>query len=130
MFDAIASTIGAKFHYSTLRPITFIREVMGIEDWNSIYPTPQHPSYPAIAPSVAAAGIVMLEKQFGNNYKFTDSTQHALYGSPNYNSLNNLIKDVGKSRTHSGLNFEISVTEGTKQGRAVGEMIYNLPFKK
>ncbi len=130
MFDAIAASFGAKFHYALLRPVTYIRTVLGKPTWNSIYPTPQHPSYAAVAPAAAAAGILPLEKILGNNYSFKDSTQHHLYGTWNYPSFNQLVKDVGISRTHSGLNFEISVSKGIIQGRAIGEMINNLPFKK
>lgn len=130
MIDAVGSTFGAKFHYATIRPITYIRGVLGHTTWNSQYNTIQHPSYPAVAPSAAAAGLVILKRQFGNNYAFTDSTQHSLYGTWEYSSFDDLINDVERSRTHTGLNFRLSVEAGALQGTTVGEMIADLPFKK
>lgn len=129
-FDAVASAFHAKFHYALLRPVTYIRNAMGVPTWNSVYPTPQHPSYPAVAPGAAGSIVVILEKAFGTHYAFSDSTQKAIYGTFNYNSFNDLLKDVGRSRSHNGLNFQLSVDEGIKQGRRVGEMISLLPFKK
>ena len=129
-FDAVAATFHAKFHYALMRPITYIRNVLGFTSWNSIYPTPQHPSYPAVAPAAAGSTIVILEKAFGKNYTFSDSTQKALYGTWNYGSFNELLTDVGRSRSHNGLNFQFAVDAGIKQGRMVGEMVSQLPFKK
>lgn len=130
MFDAIAAAFHAKYSYSMLRPITYIRSVINKPTWSSIYATPQHPSYPAVSPSAAAAGINILERKFGTQYNLVDSIQKSLYGKWTYTSLNDLVNDVGRSRTHSGLNFEISVTEGIKQGRLIGERVNALPFKR
>ena len=130
VFDAIASVFNAKFHYSLLRPVTYIRNTIGVTNWNSLYPTPQHPAYPATAPCAAAAAVEVLEKTFGKNYYFIDSTQHALYGSWTYSSFDAMLQDVKRSRTHSGLNFQFAVDEGVKLGRQVGQMINNASFKK
>jgi hypothetical protein len=129
-FDAVASAFYSKFHFALLRPITYIRNVMGFTNWNSVYPTPQHPSYPAVAPSAAGASITVLEQAFGPNYAFIDTTQKVLYGTFNYNSFNELLQDVGRSRSHNGLNYQFAVDEGIKQGRSVGKMVTELPFKK
>jgi hypothetical protein len=129
-FDAIASAIHAKFHYALLRPVTYVRNVLGFSSWNSVYPTPQHPAYPAVAPAAAGSAVVILEKAFGTNYAFSDTTQKALYGTWNYASFNELLTDVGRSRSHNGLNFQFAVDEGIIQGRMVGEIVNQLPFKK
>jgi len=130
VFDAIVAAFNAKFHYSLLRPVTYIRNVMGHTTWNSVYNTPQHPSYPAVAPSSVAASVVIWENTFGANYSFIDSTHNWLYGSWSYPSFDAMLQDVGRSRTHSGINFRIAVDAGITQGRTVGQMINQLPFKK
>ena len=130
IFDAIAALFKAKFHYAALRPITYIRNVMGFTAWNSLYPTPAHPAYPASAICAAAAGAAILKKTFGTNYSFIDSTQKALYGSWTYSSFDGLVQDAGRSRTHSGINFKFAVDAAIIQGGNVGQMIYQLPFKK
>lgn len=129
MFDAIAATFYAKFDMSLLRPVTYIKSFI-VPSWNSIYPTPQHPSYPAVAPSAAAAAVVIWEDYFGDNYSFVDDSQSSLYGDWNYSSFNELLENVGRSRTHSGLNFMISAENGIHQGTLVGQMVNALPFKK
>ena len=129
MFDAIAATFYAKFDMSILRPVTYIQNFID-PNWNSVYPTPQHPSYPAIAPSATAAAVVIWEDVFGKNYNFIDDSQSNLYGDWSYSSFADLLKDVGRSRSHSGLNFVPSVESGINQGTLVGEMVNALPFKK
>jgi len=129
MFDAIASTFYAKFDVSLLRPVTYINSFID-PNWNSVYPTPQHPSYPAVAPSAAAAAVVIWEDIFDKNYNFVDDTQSNLYGDWNYTSFSQLLNNVGKSRTDSGLNFVLSVENGVAQGKFVGQKVNSLPFKK
>ena len=129
MFDAIAATFYAKFDKSLLRPVTYIQSFID-PTWNSVYPTPQHPSYPAVAPSAAAAAVVIWEDVFGKQYNFVDDSQSSLYGDWNYSSFSDLLEDVGKSRSNSGLNFVSSVESGINQGTLVGEMVNALPFKK
>jgi len=129
MFDAIAATFYAKFDMAILRPITYIKSFIDLT-WNSVYPTPQHPSYPAVAPSATAAAVVIWEDVFGKQYNFIDDSQSSLYGEWNYASFADLLKNVGKSRSYSGLNFVLSVENGINQGTMVGQMVNKLPFKK
>ncbi len=129
VFDAIASSFNAKFHYSLLRPVTFIKSQIA-PNWNSLYPTPQHPSYSAVSPAAAAAAVAILEEAFGKNYSFIDNTQATLYKTWDYGSFDELLSDVGRSRTHSGLNFKISVDAGIVQGRSIGNKVNKFGFKK
>lgn len=129
MFDAISATFYAKFDMSLLRPVTYIQSYID-PTWNSIYPTPQHPSYPAVAPSAAAAAVVIWKDVFGEHYNFVDDTQTNLYGDWSYSSFTELLENVGRSRSHSGLNFVLSVENGINQGTSVGQMVNLLPFKK
>lgn len=129
MFDAIAATFYSKFNISLLRPVTYIQSFID-PTWNSVYPTPQHPSYPAVAPSAAAAAVVIWNDVFGENYNFVDDTQSNLYGDWGYSSFADLLNNVGHSRSYSGLNFVLSVQSGIKQGTQVGELVNALPFKK
>ena len=129
MFDAIAATFYAKFDMSLLRPVTYIQSFID-PTWNSIYPTPQHPSYPAVALSATAAAVVIWEDIFGKNYNFVDDTQSNLYGDWSYSSFSELLDNVGRSRTYSGLNFILSAENGINQGTLVGQMVNALPFKK
>lgn len=130
MFDAVVANFNVKYHYALMRPVTFIQNVIGHTGFDSQYPTPQHPAYPATAVSAAGAAVAVLESVWGSHYSFVDDTQETLYGNWSYSSFNGLLVDVGVSRTHSGLNYTNSVEAGIKLGRKVGEMTEALPFKK
>jgi len=129
MSDAIASVFKAKFHYALLRPITYIRGVMGHTSWNTVTPTPQHPAYPSATAS-NTAGVSMLEKFFGNNYAVVDSTQQGWIGTWSYSSLDEFAKTAAKTKILAGHNYRFAVEAGITQGRMVANMVNLLPFKK
>lgn len=130
LFDAIIASVGAKYEYSLLRPVTYIEDVMGHVGWVGVYPAPQHPSYPSVAPSAAGAIVAVLEAYFGTDYHFIDDVQEDVYGTWTYDSFDELLRDVGRSRTLSGINYQVSVDAGMTLGRVVGEKVSSLPFKK
>ena len=129
MSDAIASVFKAKFHYALLRPITYIRGVVGHTSWNTVTPTPQHPAYPSATASTTA-GVSMLEKFFGNNYAVVDSTQQGWIGTWSYSSLDEFAKTAAKTKILAGHNYRFAVEAGITQGRMVANMVNLLPFKK
>lgn len=128
--DAVIATFHAKFHYKLIRPITYIRNVMGYTTWNGVYNAPQHPSYTSVSASTSGAFAEIADATFGHNYSFTDSLHHSLYGSWTYNSVQDFLRDGLRSRTHSGINFRQAVEEGIKMGKNVGAWANALPFKK
>lgn len=128
-FDAIASVFKAKFHYALLRPVTYIRGVMGFTTWNSAAPTPQHPSY-VDELNATASTVEILESYFGNNYAVIDSTQQSNWGSFSYPSLDALVQSIVEARVSGGTTFRFCGDAAIIQGRVVGEMINTLPFKK
>ncbi len=130
VFDAIVAVFRAKFHYALLRPITYIHGEMGHPEWNPVSPTPQHPSYPSTSNAATAAAVEVLEQVFGESYRFTDSTQKALYGSWEYDSFNAMLLDQGWSRILIGQNFRQAVDAARIQGRQIGDLANRLPFKK
>lgn len=80
--DAVGAVFKAKFdnNYELLRPVTYIRSVMGHSTWNTSFnSTPQHPSYPDEI-SATASTVAVLESYLGTHYAFIDSTHQAEYG--------------------------------------------------
>ena len=130
IFDAIISLIGAKYEHALIRPVTYIHGILGYDSWASVYPAPQHPSYPSVAAGVNGAAAQVLEGYFGTDYSFEDATQEEVYGIFYHDSFADMLKDVGISRTHSGINYQLSVDVGVEMGRAVGKLVNNLEFKK
>ena len=129
IFDAIVAIFNAKFEYELLRPVTYIHGVLGYTSWQGVYPAPQHPSYPATT-GVTVAALEILEAYFGSDYAFEDTTQEELYGVFSYDSFDEMLEANALSRTHSGLNDQLSVDVGEQIGIAVGEMVNEIEFKK
>ena len=128
-FDAVAAVFKAKFHYALIRPVTYIRNVMGHNTWNSFVTTPQTPSYPDEL-SATASSVAILENYYGTNYAVADSVHLATHGIFTYPSLNAILLDVVEARVSGGTIFRFGGETGITQGRAVGEMVNALPFKK
>jgi hypothetical protein len=130
LYDAVVSVFHAKFYYSTMRPITYIRNTLGYTTWEAQYHTIQHPAYPSTMSGAAAAAATVLENYVGTSHSFVDSTHQSLYGNWPHPSLGHLVGDVGRSRVQTGQNFQPAVTAGTNLGKSVGRQVLNLPFKK
>ena len=129
MFDAIVVASKTKFHYSLMRPITYIRNTMGYTTWNPTIPAPPLPSYVGFQ-GLQASTVTILEAYLGPNYPVIDSTQQSLHGSWSYSSLYGWLQDVSKGAFNSGNEFRFNIEAGIAQGEKVGKMIHALPFKK
>lgn len=127
--DAVASVFKAKFNYSLLRPITYIRNVMGHSTWNSVTPTPQHPAYVSTT-AVTTATINILENYLGTNYAVIDSTQQDWIGTWSYPSLNAFAQRAAEAKILSGHNFRPSVNAAITQGLDIASKVQLLAFKK
>ena len=126
--EAVACVFNAKYTHNVVRPITYIREVLGHSTWNTVNTTPPHPEYPAAHACVGRASSRVLESIFGKNYSFTDRTHESLYGARTYNSLKAYSDEAGLSRILGGIHYKASVAAGDKQGEKVGDLINQLPF--
>ena len=128
--DAAIPCFKAKYAYKLVRPITYIRKVLGHSTWNTVFPTPPHPEYTAAHAAISGASATVLRYYFGNNYPFTDHTHDALYGPFSYNTIEEYEKGSGWSRVLAGVHYLPSVEVGLEQGRTVGNLVLAFPFKK
>lgn len=129
MNDASISVFKAKYHYNLVRPISYIRNVMQLSNWNSVIPTPPHPEYPAAHAEVSGASARVLERIFGKNYKFTDYTYDGSYGSRSFNSFEDYAKEAGRSRLLAGIHYGPSIATGLEMGYKIGDMVNKLKVK-
>ena len=127
--DALVSCFKTKYQFNIIRPISYIRNVMGHTNWNASIPTPAHPEFSSGHAVVAKASSVVLESFFGENYSFTDRTQEALYGSRTYNTLADYAAECAWSRVLGGIHYRQTADDGLIQGKKVGDLINSLPFK-
>jgi len=130
IYDAALSCFRTKYTYFLVRPITYIRTVMGHPSWNTIIPTPPHPEYSAAHATISGASATILESLFGENYSFTDHTHENLYGARSYSSFREYAYQSGWSRVLAGVHYKPSVLVGLAQGAKVGLTDLEVPLKK
>jgi len=129
MNDASISVFKTKYTYNQIRPISYIRNVFLITNWNSVIPTPPHPEYSAAHAVVSAASAAVLERIFGKNYAFTDHTYDGSYGARSFNSFEDYAKEAGRARLLAGIHYSPSIATGLIQGRKIGDMVNKLQVK-
>jgi len=122
MYDASISVFHAKYQFNLIRPISYIRNVMGHATWNSVVPTPPHPEYTAAHAVISGASAAVLEGIFGQHYAFTDHTYDKGYGARTYASFNDYAKEAAHARILGGLHYGPSLSLGLEQGRKIGEL--------
>ncbi len=130
IFDAAISCFKTKYKYLLVRPVSYIRSVLGKPTWNTVIPTPSHPEYSAAHATISGASQKILESLFGTKYSFIDHTHDALYGPRSYTSFEDYANQSGWSRVLAGVHYKPSVDVGLEQGRKVGEFINMIPLKK
>ncbi len=124
--DALISCFKAKYQYNLVRPITYIREVMGSTTWNTFIGTPAHPEYPSAHSSLSAAAAGVLEELFGNTGSFTDHTYDYLGYAPRvYSSFTAIAAEAGLSRLYAGIHYSQSIDAGLVQGKKVAANIFS-----
>ena len=129
------SQIGCwKMKYDLLveRPIRYIRNVLGHSSWSPVLPTPPHPDFPSGHSQTGGALATVLTSLFGDNYQITLHTYDNLGMTPRpYNSFNEMVDDIGKSRVYAGIHYTYSCVEARNQGARIAENILNkLKFRR
>ncbi len=124
--DGAISVWKSKYQYNLVRPVTYIREVMGYSTWTSFIGTPAHPEYSSAHSVISGAAAASLEKLFGNIGSFTDHTYDYLgYPSRTYNSFTAIAEEAGQSRLYGGIHYLPSLHAGLVQGRKVAANIFS-----
>lgn len=122
--DALIACFITKYATNVQRPITYIREVMGQNDWTSFLVTPAHPEYPSAHSSLSAATAVAMEELFTVQTSFTDHTYDYLGLPPRtYTSFTAIGEEAGRSRLYAGIHYTFSIDAGLQQGRKVANNI-------
>jgi hypothetical protein len=122
--DAAIAVFKAKYHFNLVRPVTYIREVMGDTAWAPTLGTPGHPEYVSAHSSLSMAVGATLEKLFGGSGTFTDHTYDYL-GLParSYTSYSSIAEEAGNSRLYAGIHYQFSIDKGLWQGKKVASNI-------
>jgi len=130
--DASIGCWAVKYTYNNLRPITYIRNVIGYTSWNPLFTTPPFPDYISGHSTSAGAVAEVLTSMFGDNYHLTNNT-YSFLGMPDqhYTSFYDMADQIGRSRVYAGIHYTISCVEGIKLGQKVAQNVLNiLKFEK
>lgn len=123
--DVLIRCFQTKYQYLTVRPVTYIREVMGYTTWSSFIGTPPHPEYISNHAALSVAAAEVMEKLFGKNKSFTDHTYDYMGMAPrNYPSYGAIGLEAGLSRFYGGIHYKPSIEDGNTVGRKVAENIF------
>ncbi len=121
--DALITCFKTKYQVNLVRPVTYIREVMGHTTWSPYLGTPAHPEYISAHSSLSAAAATVMDKLFGS-MTFTDHTYDYLGFTPrSYQNLNAIALEAGQSRLYAGIHYTPSILAGITQGNKVGNNI-------
>lgn len=122
--DALIACWKWKYKHNLVRPITFIRNVLGHISWNSYLTTPAHPEYPSAHAVLSIAAGDVLQRLFENVGSFTDHTYDYLgFPSRTYPSLAAVGEEAGVSRFYAGIHYKQSIEAGFVQGKRVAANI-------
>jgi len=127
-YEALTFAFINKYTYNLVRPITYIRNVMGHTTWNALFNTPGHPEFPAAHATSGGVVATMLKDVFGDNFSFT--LDHYSYLNPslparNYQSFEELGLEMGNSRVFAGIHYQPSVDKGIMLGKKVCTNVLN-----
>jgi hypothetical protein len=131
-YNAVTICFTQKYSYNVVRPITYIRNVMGHPTWLALFNTPGHPEFPAAHAVNGASIAYMLTSVFGNNFNFTINTYDYI-GLParSYNSFYAMGKEMADSRVFGGIHYQPSCDKGRQLGERISKNILKMiTFKK
>ncbi len=123
--DALIRSFQIKYQQLTVRPITYIREVMGYGNWASFIGTPPHPEYISNHAVLSMAPALVLEKLLGSTPSFTDHTFEYMGMAPRtYTSYKAIGLEAGISRFYAGIHYMPSIEHGFQVANKIAENIF------
>lgn len=123
-FDATTICFVNKYTYNLVRPINYIRNVMGYTTWNALFNTPGHPEFPSAHAVNSAAIAAILTDVLGDNFQFTLHTYDYLnLPARDYSSFNAMAKEMSDSRVFGGIHYQASCDKGLLLGAKVAQNI-------
>jgi hypothetical protein len=129
--DVLIRCFQVKYQYLTVRPVTYIREVMGYGTWSSFIGTPPHPEYVSNHAALSVATAAIMEELFGKNQAFTDHTYNYMGLAPRtYSSYAAIGREAGISRFYAGIHYKPSIEDGNTIGRKVAANIISTVISK
>ncbi len=123
LMDSFEACWDEKYRSNRIRPETAIRQIIDVH-WKPLLQTPPFPEYLSGHSCISAASATILSHYIGDNIAFTDTTE-VRFGLPTrrFTSFNAAANEAAMSRFYGGIHFMDAITEGTAQGKKVGEWV-------
>jgi len=118
--DGNISVMTTKYTYNLLRPVSYIRSVIGDATWLSFIPTPAHPEYSSAHSVVSSAASEALSVLYGDIGPFTDHSYDYLgFPTRTFKTFRDIGVDAGNSRFYGGIHYQPSIDTGLIQAQTV-----------
>ncbi|MHA4808455.1 vanadium-dependent haloperoxidase [Flavitalea flava] len=123
LFDGFIQCWNIKYTYNTSRPETVINKYFD-PNWRPHLQTPPFPEYTCGHCTISAACSEALTSVFGDNFKYTDTTELE-FGIPqrSYSSFREAAKENVMARFYGGIHFYYCCIRSNEMGREVGALV-------
>ncbi|HTQ28903.1 MAG TPA: vanadium-dependent haloperoxidase [Puia sp.] len=123
LFDGFIQCWNIKYTYNTVRPETVINKYFD-PNWRPHLQTPPFPEYTCGHCTISAAASQTLTHIFGDNFKYTDSTELE-FGIPSrsYKSFFDAATETWYSRFYGGIHFYYCCELSNTMGNGVGKLV-------
>ena len=128
--DAVTALWWVKYHYSLIRPVTYIRRVID-PTWTPLLSTPPFPEYVSAHSGQSAAVMSILETLFGGHTPFVDHAHDVDQFVPrSFGSIFAAAEEAGISRIYAGIHFQSGNLNGQALGRCVAARVNALNWRR
>ena len=123
-------TFRSKYANFLLRPVTYIRKVIDAA-WSPLFSTPPHPEYPAAHAMLTGAVMQAVARVIGNNHTVVDHA-YEFRGFPTqtYTTIFGAAEQAGISRNYGGIHYLLSITEGLRMAKIIGDRVGDINLKE
>lgn len=121
--DGFISCWDEKYRSNLIRPETYISRYID-QDWAPLLQTPPFPEYTSGHSVISSAAAVALTSIYGDDFAFEDTSEEE-YGLPvrSFRSFYHASDEAALSRLYGGIHYMPAITQGVKQGKAVGNYV-------
>ncbi|MFB6456170.1 vanadium-dependent haloperoxidase [Chitinophaga sp. Hz27] len=117
-----------KYHYNTIRPVTYINRYID-SSWTPLIATPPFPSFTSGHATFTGAAGTVLAGVFGNSFSFTDRQKVPEGFAPrSFSSFNAMIDEAAISRIYGGIHYEFDSEAGKATGKQLAARVLSLRY--
>lgn len=136
--DAFVRCWKCKYLYNNERPYTYVRRTID-PSWVPFWPAPPFPGFPSGHSTQSAAMATVLTDLYGPNFALTDDShtgrrrdvlRNADFKTRHYRSFWETAEESGWSRILGGIHTRQDNDTGLREGRAIGQNINDLRWKR